>query len=160
MYTYNNLIKELKDKASIYNIDLNNISNDGCIDYLDNSTLDIGLLSYKDGKLLIDFYIDNVDGLNFGDDEEQNFYYVLDHLSWKKEVVLSKEDQKKFESILTRQDLEKFSCRTMLSNVYSFECDDLRYDGDWLAGEVSDDEYNNLFDLYAICYENIRESID
>ncbi len=48
----------------------------------------------------------------------------------------------------------------MLGIDYSIECDDLRYDGDWLADEVTDDEYEKLFDLYAICYESIRESID
>lgn len=160
MYTYDKLIKELKDKASIYRIDLNNVSNDSCIEYLDHSTLDIGLLSYENGKLLIEFPIYNVDGLESEIIEEQNFYYVLDHISFKKEVVLKEEDQKKFESILTRKDLNNFSCRTMLGIDYSIECDDLRYDGDWLAGEVSDDEYEKLFDLYAICYESIRESID
>ena len=101
-----------------------------------------------------------MDGLDSEIIEEQNFYSVIDPLSWKKEVVLNEEDQKKFESILTRKDLNNFSCRTMLGIDFSIECDDLRYDGDWLADQVTDEEYEKLFDLYAICYESIRESID
>lgn len=159
MYNYSKLIKELKE-LNTYGIDLNTISNDNCIEYLDHSTLDMGLLSYKNGKLTIDFSIYNVDGLESEIIEEQNFYCVIDPLSWKKEVVLNEEDQKIFESILTRKDLNMFSCRTMLGIDFSIECDDLRYDGDWLADQVTDEEYEKLFDLYAICYESIRESID
>ena len=159
MYTYDKLIKELKE-LNTYGIDLNTISNDSCIEYLDHSTLDMGLLSYKNGKLTIDFSIYNVDGLESEIIEEQNFYCVIDPLSWKKEVALNEEDQKKFESILTRKDLNNFSCRTMLGIDFSIECDDLRYDGDWISGQVSDEEFMNLFTLYAICYDSIRKSID
>lgn len=160
MYTYDKLIKELKDKAGIYKIDLNTISNDSCIEYLDHATLDIGLVSYKDGKLLIEFFIYNVDGLDSEIVEEQNFYYLLDHFSWKKEIVLEEKYQKIFESILTRKDLNMFSCRTMLGIDFSMDYDDLRYDGDWICGQVTDEEFMNLFTLYSLCYGSIRESID
>jgi hypothetical protein len=160
---YTSLIKQIKEESSnhFYNREVKSIPKDKCIDFLEQSNIDITLNSYKDNKLWICYRIGNSNS-DVNSVREERFFYTLDHMYFFKQITIPTD---KYDSILNREDLNHFSCVTTLSALCSFEENDFRYDDDFISevlsdDQLSDDDFQTLQDLFIFCYDKIKLALD
>lgn len=156
MYTH--LIKQIKEKSSdhFYNREVKSIPKNKCVDFLEQANIEIRLNSYQGSKLWICYCITNSNS-DVKSVREERFFYTLDHIYFFKHITIPTH---KYDSILNREDLNHFSCITTLSDLYSFEENDFRYDDDFLVDQLSDDDFQTLQDLFIFCYDRIKLALD